>query len=114
VLYERLLAPVPKGPARSNEIVGADDDQEAHASAAEEVPCDQGCEGPGSVSEDDSGSEGKGEEDKSKEKDGHIPEGMDKHTWKQMVKEQKREKRKDKIPKATKKRYEKISARSRK
>jgi len=110
VLYERLLVPAAKGPTKSTEQVGTDDAEEA----AEEIPKDQAGEGSGSASEDHSGSEGKDEDDKGKENDGHIPEGMDKHTWKQMVKEQKREKRKDKIPKATKKRYEKIAARGRK
>mmetsp|Transcript_72947 Transcript_72947/g.144559 ORF Transcript_72947/g.144559 Transcript_72947/m.144559 type:complete len:539 (-) Transcript_72947:99-1715(-) len=115
VLYERLLAPSAKGPTKSKEEGGADDSEEAHRNhAAEEVPEHQACEDSGNASEDDSGSEGNGEEDKSKEKDGHIPEGMDKHIWKQMVKEQKREKRKDKIPKATKKKYEKVAARGRK
>jgi len=112
VLYERLLAHSSKRPTKSSEQVDADDGQEAHRNhTAEEVLDDQACEGPGSVFDDDSGSEGNDEEDKSKENDGHIPEGMDKHTWKQMVKAQKREKRKDKIPKATKKKYEKVAAR---
>merc|ERR1712185_883292 len=47
--------------------------------------------------DDEDGDEGKG--------DGHKPEGMSKAEWKAKVKEEKRQKREDKVPKATKKKF---------
>lgn len=41
---------------------------------------------------------------------GRKPDGVDKAAWKQKIKEEKREKRKDKVPKALKKKYRKQAA----
>jgi len=46
-------------------------------------------------------------------KNGRKPEGLDKHEWKALVKEERREKRKEKVPKALKKKYRKQAARGR-
>eukprot|EP00405_Crypthecodinium_cohnii_P043018 CAMPEP_0206553428 /NCGR_PEP_ID=MMETSP0325_2-20121206/16627_1 /ASSEMBLY_ACC=CAM_ASM_000347 /TAXON_ID=2866 /ORGANISM="Crypthecodinium cohnii, Strain Seligo" /LENGTH=616 /DNA_ID=CAMNT_0054053405 /DNA_START=72 /DNA_END=1922 /DNA_ORIENTATION=- len=64
--------------------------------------------------EDDSEEdEDEDEEDDDGARDGHKPEDMDKHAWKAMVKEEKRKKREEKIPKSLKKKFKKQAARGR-
>ncbi|CAK9103500.1 unnamed protein product [Durusdinium trenchii] len=91
VLYERLLAGenLPEDPAAASVESEVDND------ATEEEQ------------EEESHS------DSDEKRNGHKPEGMDKAEWKKKVKEDRREKRKEKVPKALKKRYRKQAAQGR-
>jgi len=58
--------------------------------------------------DDDNDEDEEGEDDEKT--NGHRPEGMDKAAWKKLVKEEKREKRKEKVPKSLKKNFRKKAA----
>mmetsp|Transcript_91177 Transcript_91177/g.258198 ORF Transcript_91177/g.258198 Transcript_91177/m.258198 type:complete len:533 (+) Transcript_91177:109-1707(+) len=104
LLYERLLVPNegPEADAAAGEgAPGAAGDREG----------DSEDEGSSDGSSDAGAEDGEGGDAPGRpQQDGHRPEGVDKHEWKAKVKEEKREKRKDKIPKSTKKKYRKKAA----
>ncbi|CAE6924315.1 RIOK1 [Symbiodinium natans] len=80
VLYERLLA--------CDEA--ANEEEVASTSEAKQIA--------NNSDDNDDESDSEAEHDETKN-DGHKPDGMDKAEWKRKVKEEKREKRKDKVPK---------------
>mmetsp|Transcript_55041 Transcript_55041/g.103140 ORF Transcript_55041/g.103140 Transcript_55041/m.103140 type:complete len:503 (-) Transcript_55041:214-1722(-) len=95
VLYERLLA--------SEDHVTKEEDAQSIAAASSQKSDSE-------LIEDDSESDVNKDDSRN---DGHRPEGMDKAEWKRKVKEEKREKRKDKVPKALKKKFRKQAAQGR-
>eukprot|EP00930_Biecheleria_cincta_P055908 TRINITY_DN42155_c0_g1_i1.p1 TRINITY_DN42155_c0_g1~~TRINITY_DN42155_c0_g1_i1.p1 ORF type:complete len:506 (+),score=118.55 TRINITY_DN42155_c0_g1_i1:60-1577(+) len=97
VLYERLLADKTASNP-SDEVLG----EGAENSEGEGEDGDEQDEDEGERDDDD--------EDSAAKHDGHKPDGVDKAAWKQKIKEEKREKRKDKVPKALKKKYRKAAA----
>mmetsp|Transcript_91730 Transcript_91730/g.163259 ORF Transcript_91730/g.163259 Transcript_91730/m.163259 type:complete len:541 (+) Transcript_91730:27-1649(+) len=123
VLYERLLA---EGGAEDSE---SDAEEQAEVHEEEKKAERPRQKGPAvekdkdkSRSDEKDEEEDEDEEDEEEEEDddadeeindGHKPEGMDKAAWKQKVKEEKREKRKDKVPKALKKKFRKQAAKGR-
>eukprot|EP00746_Dinoflagellata_sp_MGD_P163750 gnl/MRDRNA2_/MRDRNA2_91957_c0_seq1.p1 gnl/MRDRNA2_/MRDRNA2_91957_c0~~gnl/MRDRNA2_/MRDRNA2_91957_c0_seq1.p1 ORF type:complete len:554 (+),score=140.76 gnl/MRDRNA2_/MRDRNA2_91957_c0_seq1:44-1663(+) len=70
-------------------------------------------EGDAEVSEEGSEDDSEDDTDGKAKKDGHRPEGMTKAEWKAMVKAENREKRKEKIPKALKKKFRAKAAKGR-
>lgn len=97
VLYERLLAEPAREAKERKEI-------EETVKEASEEECSE-CS--------DSSSAAEGCESGPRQKDGHRPDGVDKHQWKALVKEERRKKREEKVPKSTKKKYRKQAARGR-
>merc|ERR1711879_1110571 len=63
--------------------------------------------------DDDSGEDDADGDDKKSTRDGHKLEGMTKQEWKAQVKAEKAEKRKEKVPKALKKKFRKQAAKGR-
>lgn len=119
LLYERLLAEKPDGglaaPAAEPRAGEQAAEGPAAAGAEGEERTEQGAEAEEEEEgEDNSHSSESDEEGGAKEnKDGHRPEGVDKHQWKAMVKEERRKKREEKVPKALKKKFKKQAARGR-
>eukprot|EP00928_Gymnodinium_smaydae_P054875 TRINITY_DN38572_c0_g1_i1.p1 TRINITY_DN38572_c0_g1~~TRINITY_DN38572_c0_g1_i1.p1 ORF type:complete len:575 (-),score=185.49 TRINITY_DN38572_c0_g1_i1:96-1787(-) len=133
MLYERLLVDN-ELPRRESEEEDEDEDEEdeqvveekkdkkkkkAPASEKDKPAVDKAkkaddeeASGESSGSEDGEDDDEEGDGD-GKVKDGRRPDGMSKAEWKALVKEEQREKRKDKIPKALKKRYRKQAAKGR-
>lgn len=98
VLYERLLADKTASKP-SDDALGEDG-----ASSGEEGEEDD------EEDEEDDEEEGEDDGDGEAKNNGRKPDGVDKAAWKQKIKEEKREKRKDKVPKALKKKYRKQAA----
>lgn len=108
LLYDRLLANI-NGDENASEQSGAEECEDKQEEAA-------GAPAAGDDSEDDSEEESGAEDDTNDgrpQKGGHIPEGVDKREWKAQVKAEKAEKRKEKCPKALKKKYRKQAAKGR-
>ncbi|OLP90620.1 Serine/threonine-protein kinase RIO1 [Symbiodinium microadriaticum] len=99
VLYERLLAC--DEPSVEDEPAPGEAKQIANNSESDDEPEDPDEAASGSELEEGA------------KNDGHRPDGMDKAEWKRKVKEEKREKRKDKVPKALKKKFRKQAAQGR-
>jgi len=99
VLYERLLAS--DEPSVEDEPAPGEAKQIANNSESDDEPEDPDEAASGSELEEGA------------KNDGHRPDGMDKAEWKRKVKEEKREKRKDKVPKALKKKFRKQAAQGR-
>lgn len=99
---DRLLAESPaKARARDSDRLEEEDDSESDAESEE----------PGSGDDDGELDDAKAEKaGDGPVKDGHKPEGLSKAEWKAMVKQERREKLKEKIPKHTKKKYRKAAA----
>jgi len=111
LLYDRLLADT-----KQNEE--CDDESDEEDEQKESSKCEEDVSKEATISAKDLG-DGVGEsdseddddsDDDSKRPDGRIPEGMDKKEWKAQVKVDKAEKRKDKVPKALKKKFRKAAA----
>jgi RIO kinase 1 len=129
LLYDRLLAKVDGGEEQAREQPDEESDDDAVAAATSGAPADASATPANDENESDSaeGSDAKGSdaegsdaEDASEDGDaddkkvtGRIPEGMDKAQWKAQVKAEKAEKRKEKCPKALKKKYRKQAAKGR-
>jgi len=119
VLYERLLAaPSHRSAAAAEEDEDADADADAQPDPPEQEATPEAAEDAGGGDAEDATSsdeEGDGEEAGSTRKkgDGHKPEGMSKQEWKALVKAERADARKDKVPKALKKKYRKQAARGR-
>lgn len=116
LLYDRLLADdaneEPR-PESSADEADAGEEEKALDTATPRTP-DAGAEDTATSRAPDAGAETGSEEDSDGEaNDGHIPEGVDKKQWKAQVKAEKAEKRKDKCPKALKKKYRKQAAKGR-
>lgn len=111
VLYERLIA----GPKLAAAAAEDDEDaqEEVDPSGRVEENEDGGESSASSDSEDGKAAGASGKAEEGQHGDGHKPEGMSKQEWKALVKEQRREKLKDKIPKAEKKKHRKQAARGR-
>jgi RIO kinase 1 len=115
LLYDRLLADV-----KQDEECDEDNDEEDDEKE-ESIKCEIDASlQPASTkepSEDAGDSDSEDDDDDSdndsKRPDGHIPDGVDKKQWKAQVKAEKAEKRKDKIPKALKKKFRKQAAKGR-
>jgi RIO kinase 1 len=115
LLYDRLLAD-----DKQDEECDEDNDQEGEEKE-ESSKCEIAASlQPASTKEpsEDAGDSDSEEDDDdsdndSKRPDGHIPDGVDKKQWKAQVKAEKAEKRKDKIPKALKKKFRKQAAKGR-
>lgn len=104
VLYERLLVPT-KGEAQELE----EGDERNSENESDSCASSNAGEGQG---EGVDGDEATGDAT-ALQRDGHRPKDMDKHEWKAQVKKEKMEKRKEKIPKAVKKKYRKEAAKGR-
>lgn len=130
LLYDRLLAD------RALEDERADESSENEDPSAPEQHCSNAVSGKSGAREDpnagrptskveeddasgDDGTDSDGDrvsadgENQKAERDGHIPEGMDKRQWKAQVKAERAEKRKEKCPKALKKKFRKEAAKGR-
>eukprot|EP00933_Yihiella_yeosuensis_P079002 TRINITY_DN9105_c3_g1_i1.p1 TRINITY_DN9105_c3_g1~~TRINITY_DN9105_c3_g1_i1.p1 ORF type:complete len:530 (-),score=158.68 TRINITY_DN9105_c3_g1_i1:199-1788(-) len=113
VLCERLLAELPceeedQDDEEEEEAEEGGNDVKAKKSskeAKEDEPKDEG--------EDDDDEDDEDDDEETEVHDGHKPEGMSKAEWKKKVKEEKAEARKNKCPKALKKKYRKQAARGR-
>lgn len=112
VLYERLFAEakITAPPGETMNPAEDDADEEARAEGEE---ARSGEEDAAPVGDEDAESGESEEDDEEKKVDGRKPEGMSKKDWKAKVKEERREKLKDKVPKATKKKYRKEAAKGR-
>mmetsp|Transcript_58750 Transcript_58750/g.139998 ORF Transcript_58750/g.139998 Transcript_58750/m.139998 type:complete len:573 (-) Transcript_58750:14-1732(-) len=99
------------GKTGTPKVKSADADAKAGVEGEDGAAEDEDSDGG---SDEDTESDGETEgQSKVSTRDGRIPEGMTKAEWKALVKEERREKRKDKIPKALKKKYRKQAARGR-
>lgn len=120
VLYERLLAaPSRRSGAADEEDEDADSgadvqlpgppEQEATPEAAENAGIGD-AEDADSSDEEGGCEEGEEAESARKKGDGHKPAGVSKQEWKALVKAERADARKDKVPKALKKKYRKKAA----
>lgn len=124
VLYERLLAGKQKDADEAEE--DNEDESNSDADAGAEIRTATASAASkrtgrqkapaktehGADQDSDDGSEDDEEED-GNHADGHRPEGIDKHEWKAKVKEERRLKRLEKVPKALKKKFKKQAAKGR-
>lgn len=119
VLYERLLAaPSHRSAAEAEEDEDADADADAQPDPPEQQATPEAAENAGNgdaedaASSDEEGDSEEGEEGESTKKkgDGHKPADMAKAEWKALVKAERADARKDKVPKSLKKKYRKKAA----
>jgi len=118
VLYERLLAAPSRCSAEAPEEDGDADGGAGACADARPSPREQPAapevaeDAGGGDAEEASSSDEDGEEAESTRKkgDGHKPEGMSKAEWKALVKAERADARKDKVPKALKKKFRKKAA----
>jgi len=125
VLYERLFAVGPEDDENDEEQEEEEVEEEVKDTEKKvEKPrqrgqADKDNDDKDGTDDDEEDAEDEDDEDDEKDgevNDGHKPEGMDKEqkaAWKQKVKEEKREKRLDKVPKALKKKFRKQAAKGR-
>uniref|UniRef100_A0A7S2N1P1 Serine/threonine-protein kinase RIO1 n=1 Tax=Zooxanthella nutricula TaxID=1333877 RepID=A0A7S2N1P1_9DINO len=127
MLYARLLAEpsvadreaLERGPG-AGDAPGEADHVDGGAAAVpaieavvEDAPDDGGSDSEAPSGDDDDGGGSGSDDGKGATKDGHIPDGMTRAQWKAQVKEERRKKREDKVPKALKKKYRKKAAQGR-
>lgn len=121
LLYERLLVTSEPAPLHESAASGepADAQQEGNGSEANSDDASrsssesEGGEGLRNRGQGDQAANGEEPDVDKAARDGHRPDGMDKQQWKALVKEERRKKREEKVPKADKKRYRKLAARGR-
>mmetsp|Transcript_39790 Transcript_39790/g.69903 ORF Transcript_39790/g.69903 Transcript_39790/m.69903 type:complete len:568 (+) Transcript_39790:62-1765(+) len=115
--FARLLAPDAGVLLKSAEVEGTDELEAEGAEASVDPAPEADAASAGQDEEADDDEDGSDAEDLDDDalaiKNGHKPEGMSKQEWKALVKAERAEKRKDKVPKAVKKKYRKQAAKGR-